>query len=285
MTIEQYLEWAPTLESPHKINIPIESLTLACHDPEDGPTRLLHAALGLPTEALELAAAINGNLPIASQIEEMGDICWFCALAIKELGHAPTQVDVSAAPKAGIVSVYKMCEEFASRIKAAIFYGSPSKPSDPTPDSWMQLPGRILARLLAISNAQLTLGRNHILDANMAKLRKRYPNKFTAFDAVNRNTVGELHAISLLSSQVPQPTAAPAPKKPVGEMQDMPNRIAVAAEKRDFVIVSDKELKEVLESGAQRRTMSQLLRKTPNPGVVDGQPDTKPAPGQDPDNT
>lgn len=55
-------------------------------------SRLIHAALGLSTEANEFADQLKKHLIYGKEldktnlIEELGDICWFLALACDELG-------------------------------------------------------------------------------------------------------------------------------------------------------------------------------------------------------
>jgi len=55
-------------------------------------SRLVHAALGLSTEANEFGDALKKHLIYGKEldevnlIEELGDICWFIALACDELG-------------------------------------------------------------------------------------------------------------------------------------------------------------------------------------------------------
>lgn len=57
-------------------------------------SRLTHAALGLSTEANEFADQLKKHLIYGKEldktnlIEELGDICWFIALACDELGSS-----------------------------------------------------------------------------------------------------------------------------------------------------------------------------------------------------
>ena len=106
-------------------------------------TPLLHYALGLATEACELAAASKASNTV-NIIEELGDICWFAAGACVSLGQVPDETGVAAAPKTGVYEVIGLCEEFASRVKAALFYGSPIKKHDKREDYWTTIPAQIL---------------------------------------------------------------------------------------------------------------------------------------------
>jgi len=59
---------------------------------------LLHAALGITTESGEFADSIkrhlfyNDNLDIVNLKEELGDICWYAALALRAIGSSFDQV-------------------------------------------------------------------------------------------------------------------------------------------------------------------------------------------------
>lgn len=116
----------------------LEEKTLAVlHRIEDGEVqqrtrmfvflRLLHAVIGIATEAGELAEQLFGHLFFGRPLdqvhieEELGDILWYVALACNALG-----VDMQK-----------------------------------------------------------------VMDMNIAKLRKRYPDKFTSYDALNRNLATE----------------------------------------------------------------------------------------------
>lgn len=156
--------------------------------PHNAP-RLLHMALGLATEALELSAALTKKLPVEEATLELSDICWFSALACEELDFPPRDEDLKLYPPQGIQCVYDKCEEFTSRVKAALVYGSAIKKTDPTPDYWKTIPAEIFGRTLAIGN---NLPSGCILTININKLRARFGDKFSAHDALNRDVVKEV---------------------------------------------------------------------------------------------
>lgn len=139
--------------------------------------RLIHAALGLATEALELKAAKHQD----GQLEELGDICWYAAVAFDELKQSPP-------PTETVRTIAQLCasaEAFASGVKAHIFYGR-------TLDGVVHIPGALLADIRAtVYNATNT----NIFELNIAKLRARYPDKFTTAAANNRNLSAEADAI------------------------------------------------------------------------------------------
>lgn len=154
--------------------------------------RLVHMALGLATEAIELVSAVNNKKPLVEQLMELSDICWFSALACETVGIEPD--DVNPYPQAGVSLLVDRCELFASRVKAGLVYGSPAKASDSSPDAWRKLPAEIFLRACALGNAHVE-GKADILQLNIHKLRARYPDKFTAEAALVRNEVAETKAV------------------------------------------------------------------------------------------
>ncbi len=181
LTYKTYLPLAKVTEGPY------DTFVVSGLKPYNA-ARLLHMALGLATEALELQSSIARKLPVEESTLELSDICWFSALACEELGYAPDEAYQKLWQPQGIQKVYDKCEEFASRVKAGLVYGSPVKKSDPTPDYWKTIPAEIFGRTLAIGN---NLPSGCILTININKLRARYGEKFSAHDALNRDVVKE----------------------------------------------------------------------------------------------
>jgi len=239
--------------------------------------QLLHYGLGLATEGCELAAAAKAGNNV-NIVEELGDICWFAAGACQVLDVVPDETYVAAAPKVGIYEVISRCEEFASRIKAAIYYGSPAKPKDPSEDYWTTLPAQILVRAMAIAQAQANLGPGGLLAANIRKLKARFPDKFDAGRALNRNTSAELAlmmsgaGVSLTSSDL-KPVAKAPVKAAAVESADMPNKIIKPHAPDPGVTsfkVNLKEIKEQVSSTQRPVSLSSLLGKQKNQGHEDG---------------
>ena len=168
------------------------TVTCAALEPHNS-ARLVHMALGLATEALEFKDSLDKNLPRHEQLMEMSDICWFASGAADELGTLPGEYVPGVYPQQGVQKVLDLCELFASRVKSALFYGTPSKPSDVDPDYWKRVPAEILLRTYAIASAHLS--GEDIFDVNINKLRARYGEKFTAENAVNRVETLEAHAV------------------------------------------------------------------------------------------
>jgi len=183
LTYETYLPLAKVTEGTYP-DLTIKSL--APHN----TARLLHMALGLTTEALELQSSLARNKAHQESLLEMSDLCWFSALAAEELGFKPN--GRTPYPPQGVQSVYELCELFASRVKAALVYGTPVKKSDPFPDYWKTLPAEIFERTVAIGDGHMPT--DGILQLNITKLRQRYGDKFSAHDALNRNEAAETKA-------------------------------------------------------------------------------------------
>ena len=187
MTYKEYLPLAKRTEGSYeKVLISAPGLV-----PYNQP-RLVHMALGLATEAIELVSAVHDKKPLVEQLMELSDICWFSALACETVGIEPEANNTY--PEAGIYALADRCELFASRVKAGLVYGSPAKASDSSPDAWRKLPAEIFLRACAIGNANVE-GKDDILKLNIAKLRARYPDKFTADKALIRNEVAETKAV------------------------------------------------------------------------------------------
>jgi len=193
MTIEQYITEALKFEGKR---IPIINCEV---EPTLKWGRLVHAALGLTTEAIEFQLAKD----LEHQVEEIGDIMWFAALAHNELGIGPSLI-IDPYNKTTII---QLCEAFGSRIKAALIYGNATKPEDKT--DWREVPYRILKLGVECS----TINSIDIFGANIQKLKTRYGAKHTDDAAVNRNLVAEANILSaaLKSGNALQFTAPPKP--------------------------------------------------------------------------
>ena len=196
MTITEYIERSGAFEA--------ESLITIAHIkfPTIQWARLTHAALGLSTEAIELGASTN----LENQIEELGDIAWFAALACRALGITPTTSMAHHADEPRGKHVIVLCELFASRVKAGMFYGWVTKPSDSNIDAWAHVPARIL--LLCEQMSQLYCN-GQLFEANIKKLTARYEGtKFTEEKSLNRAPEVELTAIQQ-AVNIPQPVGEP----------------------------------------------------------------------------
>jgi hypothetical protein len=122
--------------------------------------RITHLVIGITTEALEFASATdNTNFK-----EELGDIAWFSACALDCFSVVP---DTSITTTKTVV---ELSEAIGSMWKARCFYG---KAFDKT----------LFVNLLQELYSHTTV---EARDACIAKLKARYPGKFTEADAVAR---------------------------------------------------------------------------------------------------
>ncbi len=227
MKYQEYIDAARSFEAaapPSAVQIP----ALENYD----CLKLTHYALGLATEALELVDAVKRALPYTEQQLELSDILWFSGLACAELGIEITDAEIinNRSPKQGVYDLAAKCEEFASRIKAALIYGTPVKPRDDHEESWKQLPKQIFLHACAMGDAGLGTGK--LMDLNITKLSARYPKgQFDAGAAVNRaewkapaTPSPELIAsIKRTASESTAPTriVEPPPDKPIGKTPEI----------------------------------------------------------------
>ena len=227
MKYQEYIDAARSFEAaapPSAVQIP----ALENYD----CLKLTHYALGIATEALELLDAVKRAKPYAEQQLELSDILWFSGLAAAELGVEITDVEIinNRSPKQGVFDLADKCEEFASRIKAALIYGTPVKPRDEHDDSWKQLAKQIFLHACAMGDAGLGAGK--LMDLNITKLSARYPKgRFEAAAAVNRvewktpaAPSPELIAAVKATASVPTAPAQvvePPPAKPIGKTPEI----------------------------------------------------------------
>lgn len=174
----------------------IESARTSPPDCTD-PDRLVHCALGLVTEFIELIKAVETQDEV-NTIEELGDTMWFLMEGVR-----------AAAPYTAIGAELKLSKEMrapmhihtriADIAKAWKFYGK--RP--------------MFAELYALFDMVYTMVWNlarqmevpveNILDCNISKLRARFPQKFSADAAINRNLNKERRALEGGNDE--QPTA------------------------------------------------------------------------------
>lgn len=148
---------------------------------------LLHATLGLCDEHFEYHDAKSW----LNAMEELGDLAWFVALAGYALNYDPfprAELYVHTYPDCPLLG--KALAEFVGIVKKAYAYGAVlDRPRLHTLLDAMA--GRIAA--IAIANGDREL--DEVLMANIAKLQARYPDKFTAAQALARNIKQEAVAL------------------------------------------------------------------------------------------
>lgn len=145
---------------------------------------LLHATLGMADELFEY----NMSQSWLNAVEELGDLCWFIALAGKTLDFNPFACpapDLQAAP-----TLADAVASFVGSVKKSYAYG---KPLDRL--SLTYLLDVMVARIDLIAQNKSKRSIDELLAANIAKLQARYPEKFTAEAAVNRAVKQEAAAM------------------------------------------------------------------------------------------
>lgn len=147
---------------------------------------LIHAVLGLHDEVFEIQESLDQD-NLAHTLEEVGDFCWFLALAGHALGHNPFLAPIPDAPEA-MPSLQASLAFVTSAVKKAYAYGTPL-PVDALREALDQMAAGTRYSALDMG------GLETILEANIAKLRTRYPSMFTTDSALNRNTDAEMEAI------------------------------------------------------------------------------------------
>lgn len=159
-------------------------------------TRLLHAALGITSELTEFRQAWaedeeHQDYLAAETIGELGDLWWFTALGFHALGKVSFSImSCRILPiEEALWNIECASEVITSAVKAQLFYGRAFRF------------GVIEERLIEIAEALTCIGKHfqltneQVWDANIAKLTKRFPEKFDEGSANDRNVDAEFDAI------------------------------------------------------------------------------------------
>lgn len=169
--------------------------TVESHSWHEPPQRLLHAAMGLVTEVGEIYE-INGETHL---LEEVGDICWYLALGLDALGVNWDEVEIL--PEDDFIKAVRgetvdqtrviLASELLDMLKKFIFYGREISTE------------KALATLVMLKNAlhwglvysEANFSLEDVTEANMKKLKARYPDKFTEQAANDRDVNAEYDAM------------------------------------------------------------------------------------------
>lgn len=157
----------------------------------DSP-RLLHAAVGVTTEVAELLLAEDGDT--VNVKEEMGDVCWYLAVACDELKLSFQELaDLANQGSIEADAVREMLGGATGALdvmKRGLFYG-------------VELDlGKFCLHLGQVAAAIKHLAEEcgwdvaELETTNIAKLSRRYPEKFTTEAAVNRDLEAEREALA-----------------------------------------------------------------------------------------
>lgn len=150
-----------------------------------------HSAIGLVTEAGELMLSGEDKTNI---VEEIGDLKWYLAIGYDAIrvgmqnNHHNWEGNGDD-PESMVMAISIQASEFLDLFKKALFYGS--APEDQ----------KILVMLDCINGMvndlidMLNLTQYDVMVANISKLKKRFPDKFTSDKAMNRDLAEERKAI------------------------------------------------------------------------------------------
>lgn len=145
--------------------------------------RLLHSAIGLCTEVGELQECLLLGKGDVNFKEEIGDMCWYLAIGLHTVNDWPSLVSCSIGDPDVIISdLIITVGNLQNLVKRSLFYGK-------------ELPITETKQLLILIwyfCVSLVGDINPIMEANIAKLKARYPEKFTEDCALNRNLDTEL---------------------------------------------------------------------------------------------
>lgn len=148
---------------------------------------LLHATLGINSELHEYDMAKSW----LNAIEELGDLCWFVALAAFDLGCDPFQKwDTYLDEHPDSMLLKEAVAEFLDLVKGAYAY---NKPLD-IPRLHLLL-DVMAGRIAKIIRSKSKFTPDEVLAANIEKLRARFPEKFDTELALHRNVKQEAGAM------------------------------------------------------------------------------------------
>lgn len=186
---EEYVEGAIKTKSPH-------------YHPYSVDKDLVHSILGIVTETAEFVAGLgNRDSFHADRVnlkEEIGDICWYLAIAQKYYNkNSDKSVDIFGEEPYDIEfkKVDTFCEmlivtsgELADVVKRSFYYGKGelTPQINNLPCLFMKV-FKICQSLAIMLNADI----DKIMKTNLDKLQQRFPDKFNTEKVFNRDLVKE----------------------------------------------------------------------------------------------
>lgn len=168
---------------------------------------ILHCILGMVGEAGELSELIDFSKALAPSIDrskaigELGDCLWYAAVLSEELDvdFNTLMADASSVDRGGVIHEMKTAYErlliqscrMADLVKKTVFYGK--KLDEP------KLTHMMFQYLIAFTEACALLSVQSLVVAeiNIKKLEARYPEKFDADRAINRDYEAESKAAGI----------------------------------------------------------------------------------------
>jgi len=200
MTSSKYLEEsARTAHTPHFINGDDVKAAYVT-------AQLMHAAMGMVTEAGELEEALQkkGAIDRVNLCEELGDMLWYVALALRTLEKtlddvAPLALEFAASFERehaavadlrwAISGLITSSATLMDQLKKHMIY---DKPLDA--EQFFRVVSQVTSFIM-FASVELNVEMGELCERNIAKLRKRYPDKFNAEQALNRDLDAERAAL------------------------------------------------------------------------------------------
>lgn len=151
------------------------------------PTECLHGAIGIMTEAVELKEALmSPHFDKVNIIEEIGDALWYLALCSRYFNF-PLQREFSASADLGISNGKNLHSRLVDLlddllinagalldfVKKSLFYNKPTSYADISEKL------SACAILLTLMSNTLEIDVYQVMQINIDKLKKRFPEKFT----------------------------------------------------------------------------------------------------------
>lgn len=162
---------------------------------------LLHACIGLSTEIGEIIECCRANkIDLVNLKEELGDLWWYAALLNHVIG--PNVVVGVITPEHPNVPLVLLVDEMLvdhvleplgdcfDVLKRRIYYGSDDSDPKASQHRFSQASAAVICGLDMLTLA-CGFSEQEVWESNIAKLSKRYPEKFTTVRAINRDLDAE----------------------------------------------------------------------------------------------
>ena len=173
-----------------------QQFALSLANRKDNDYDLQHAAMGMITETGELVdnykrrVVYGKKLDIINLTEEIGDCMWYAALAYDVL-HQPMEWTLVEEVKEAID--LPEFEQLTMLNAASTVFSGGVVMKEP-PDELLAWLNNFMGMLQIYADRHI-ITLQQAAEANIAKLRKRFPNGFTQHAALNRDTDAEMAAI------------------------------------------------------------------------------------------
>lgn len=164
-------------------------------DESDRWLRILHGTLGVNGEVGELCEALFNGEVFAQQdstliMEEIGDAFWYIAILSDTFGDSFEDMTHSAQigelpSHLCVLQAVKLSGMLTDFVKKSTFY----QKSFPQTDFIKTCYDLVSVLMTILDRYDIPLSR--CLDRNIEKLRTRYPDKYTADQAINRDVTAE----------------------------------------------------------------------------------------------